>query len=147
MLATPHLLAGAVLGKYIGNTWIVIVLAFAFHWVLDAIPHYKMVKINSLAKGSKEKFRKRELLFKSIEPLVGIALTLYFVISAHSINMFLGAFFCWLPDFFVFLNWKSEGKHFKFLAHKNDKWHRHTKFLIGIIPQIVVIVVSLWFLL
>lgn len=39
MLATPHLLVGALIGKLTGNYWLALPIAFASHFVLDSIPH------------------------------------------------------------------------------------------------------------
>ena len=42
MLLTIHLLIGAVIGKYITNTWLIIFIALISHYVLDMIPHVSM---------------------------------------------------------------------------------------------------------
>ncbi len=39
MLATPHILAGAAVGKAVRNPWIALPVALLSHFALDAMPH------------------------------------------------------------------------------------------------------------
>ncbi|MBI2297804.1 MAG: hypothetical protein HYU66_02415 [Armatimonadetes bacterium] len=39
MVGTPHLVAGATLGRVTGRWWLALPLAFLSHFLLDAVPH------------------------------------------------------------------------------------------------------------
>ncbi len=144
MLTFAHILLGAAIGKYFQNLWLVIPIAFLSHYVLDLIPHYKMPKIESFQNNGLKGINIKELAIKSAEPLIGIILTFYlaFYYSEYTLPMIIGAFFAWLPDFFVFIDWKYESRFARFIHNRFSKTHKHTTFAKGIIPQIVVAIVA-----
>jgi hypothetical protein len=39
MMATPHMMAGAAIGKAVGRPWVALPIAFVSHFLLDAVPH------------------------------------------------------------------------------------------------------------
>jgi hypothetical protein len=39
MMATPHMMAGAAIGKAVGRAWVAWPVALASHFLLDAVPH------------------------------------------------------------------------------------------------------------
>ena len=105
MLTSVHLLTGAAIGKATGNPWIAGVLSFIFHHVLDSIPHYNPRPIKGFMEDGLKGSDRRDLVLKSLEPVLAIIITLYLIALNRSdlrTPMVVGAFFGWLPDLFVF---------------------------------------------
>ena len=79
MLITVHFLVGAAIGKYVGQTWLIIILALLSHYILDALPHTKM----SVPKGFKERgfkgTRLRDWLLRGLEPILGAIFVLIYM--------------------------------------------------------------------
>lgn len=107
MITTIHLLAGAVIGKLIPNFLVVIILALLSHYLLDFIPHYPTHAVKGYVRGLK-RINKKDLLIKSLEPIIGISLVIFIGVlhQDKTFFIFLGSFFAWLPDFVQFIGWK-----------------------------------------
>ena len=109
MLTSIHLVTGAAIGKITGNLWISIPISLLSHYLLDIIPHYNPKPIKGYLEKGLLKSDKKDLLIKSLEPLMGILVVGY---SAFYLNrdifwiMILSAFFAWSPDLIVFLRWR-----------------------------------------
>jgi len=145
MLTSIHLVAGAAIGKATGSFWLAIPISVISHYLLDIIPHYNQKPVeNYLEKGFLGS-NKKDLLVKSIEPLVGIFLVAY---SAIYLNpniawvMIVSAFFGWLPDFLVFLRWKYRVNIIPFSLFKKfeEKCHHHALSLQGIAIQLIIFI-------
>ncbi|MBT3864488.1 hypothetical protein HOE67_03140 [Candidatus Peregrinibacteria bacterium] len=106
MLGSIHMLTGAAIGKVSGDFALVIPVAFLSHFVLDLIPHMDPETPKDFWKLGISKKNAWEILFKSLEPLVGIAIILSFSFTASSelgSVIFWGAFFAAIPDVVEFL--------------------------------------------
>jgi hypothetical protein len=145
MLALVHLLLGAAIGKYFNNLWIVIPLAIASHYILDFIPHSQWGPVRNYKKGRFRGCDKKDLILKSVEPILGITLTIYLVLANSTIfwPMLLGAFFSAAPDILLYPGYMYNSKIAKAIHRgKNSKWHNHTIFIKGATTQIIVILAS-----
>ena len=146
MLLTQHLLVGAAIGRHVDNFWAVIFLAFFSHYLLDMIPHRSMAPIKAYKDGGLKAVRKKELLTKSIEPVLGVAVAMVFISmnSEYAANMAIGALFGFLPDFLTFVIWKKDWKGLdKFVPRPGIKWYRQSKTLLwGVATQIAVFIIA-----
>ena len=147
MLTTIHLLVGAVIGKYIGNIWLIIIFALISHYILDFIPHTSMTTVKGYFENGLKGTDIKDLLLRSIEPLFGIALTLFliFLNKEKAIPMIIGAFFAFFPDLITFLVWKNQLTWLdKYLPRPGAIWYKKASSLfIGIGTQIFVFIVSI----
>ncbi|MEO6513798.1 MAG: hypothetical protein ABIR37_03850 [Candidatus Saccharimonadales bacterium] len=99
MTATNHALTGAIIGLSVGNPFLAIVLAFASHFALDALPHYGPSKPDIGGKG----FRNYLILD------VGLCVLLVLVLALSGADHWILASICafaatspdamWVPDF------------------------------------------------
>lgn len=110
MILATHALTGAVIGKYINNTWLVIILSVILHFVLDTFRHGEYLNQKSAVR---ETFGK-----VAIDILIGIVVVLLIAnlenYSAYVIkNILIGAFFSMFPDSLTFLYWKGGLKFLK----------------------------------
>lgn len=146
MLLTQHLLVGAAIGRHVDNFGAVILLAFFSHYVLDMIPHRSMPHVKGYKENGLKGVRKKELLIKGIEPVLGIATAMVFILmnSDYAANMAIGALFGFLPDFLTFIIWKKDLKKLdKLVPRPGIKWYRQSKTLLwGVATQVAVFVVA-----
>lgn len=150
MLISVHLLTGAAIGKLSGNLWIAAILSYALHHLLDSIPHYNPKNIAGHLSGNMKNLDKKDIALKSIEPVISILITLHFIFINQTnliAPMVIGAIFSFLPDLFVFLNWKFKNKVLGSLVKVEKHFHRHTTFWPGILPQAIIVVVAIFILL
>lgn len=148
MLLTQHLLVGAAIGKYVESPELVMFLAFFSHYILDMIPHYSMNHIPGYKEHGLKGVRKKELLVKSIEPVLGTVFSVAVIVvsSGDASNMALGAFFGFLPDLLTFIVWKKDLTRFNhFVPRPGMKWYWRTKgYKTGLISQIAVFFLACW---
>lgn len=93
MIATAHLLLGALIGKTFSNLLIISILAFISHFLLDAIPHWD--------EGSFKKrwhYTAKDWLRVATDVIIGSALVIYFAITNDFWPIIFGAGFAILPD-------------------------------------------------
>jgi hypothetical protein len=137
MLTTAHLLLGAAIGKATNNPLLTVVLAFGTHYILDAIPHYSEKPITNFQESGIKRSNILEIVVKSIEPALGIILTLVLIFrfnSTKALPMVLGSFFGWLPDLMVLLDWKFGIPRPRLIAEFEKKYHHHTTFVKSVVP-------------
>ena len=113
MILTTHALIGSVLGKNIGNPWILIPAALALHFAMDHFRHGEYVE----SFDSKTSFANTwwKVSFDIGTSMIIIS---FFIFSsdlylAQIRNILIGSFFSAFPDFLTVLHWKFK---FKFLA-------------------------------
>lgn len=136
MIATVHFLLGLIIGEYAGSIPLIIFLAVLSHYLLDFIPHYSPTAPKN----------RKDLFFKSIEPTLGIALSVFFIIAykENSALMFLGAFFSWLPDFFSYIQWKFNVQFlFKILPRPGNRLYNGNNSFLGMIITAVFLLACL----
>lgn len=110
MILTTHVLAGAVIGKNIESSWIVVLLSVAIHFLMDSLRHGEYVETfnpNTSLKNSGWKV--------ILDLAIGFSFIFVFLhyqtLGAGQINnTLLGAFSSALPDFITFLFWKFRWK-------------------------------------
>lgn len=150
MLTSTHLLAGAAIGKLTGNVYLAIPIAFFTHYLLDAVPHYNQKPVKNYKELGFKGTDKKDLLIKALEPAVGLALTAFLIFGTGqgaAAPLYLGAFFGWLPDFLVFLEWKHNIPRPTLIQKFEKAFHRHTEFINGILSQIIVSGIAIYVLL
>jgi len=92
MIATTHLITGAVVGALCPNWWLAAILAILLHYLLDAVPH----KDFDDDKG-----------FQINAPIIAdgvfglLIIFLFYFFGKHNFNLVWGAFFGLLPDMFA----------------------------------------------
>ncbi len=134
MLLLAHVTTGAILGEKIANPWLVCILAFGSHFILDWIPHwsYEIPK----------RFDPREFL--RIMPDLAAAAVIFIVFlygyPDQWLNIVLGAFFASLPDALTLANYVPG---LKAIFSKFNDWHGrlqvHDERILGLLTQIVYI--------
>lgn len=112
MTAPNHALTGALIGLSVSNPWLAIPLAFASHFVLDAVPHYDVPGETHEARIASKKF--------FVIQIVGGAILCFLLVLALAItqphNWFLAAFCAFVaasPDILSaprFLSVRASGK-------------------------------------
>ncbi|MFZ1248879.1 MAG: hypothetical protein WAQ24_00995 [Candidatus Saccharimonadales bacterium] len=123
MTATNHSLTGALIGLSIANPWLAVPIAFASHFVLDAIPHF----------GFKGKLTDDELLWRpAFKVLLAVEAILCFIIVValwqtqpqHWSVAAICAFTAASPDLY------SAPRFFKVngITHNEVKWNRFRRF-------------------
>lgn len=147
MLFTAHVLVGAVIGKYIGSIWLVIILAFISHYILDIIPHRSMKTPFICREHGINAIPTREFFLKCIEPFLGLIL-IFYIISLHKsliLPMIVGAFFAWFPDALCYFSWKYYLTKFdKFLPRPGGKLYNvSSTFFVGALTQVIVLILAL----
>ncbi|MDO8503945.1 MAG: hypothetical protein Q7S60_04645 [bacterium] len=146
MLATPHLLSGAAIVTIVPNPVVSLPLAFASHFILDKIPHWQ----ETLAPYE---LNNKTWVRMPIDLLLGLGL-LWWVTKTVGGNgiMWLGALVALVPDadsvFYArplreVLQQPLARSWFSFherIQRETDKWW-------GLLPQIAVVLLSLFFIL
>lgn len=110
MILAAHALTGAVIGKYVSNTWLVIILSVILHFAMDTFRHGEYLDRKSSIKETYWKV--------SLDILIGLILIATILLSTGrnslmTFNIFIGAFFSMLPDGLTFLYWKANLKFLK----------------------------------
>lgn len=139
MITSAHLMVGASIAVATKDITLTIPLALISHYIMDAIPHYNPKKIESFKKKGLKDIDKKEVLAKTIEPIAGLILTVFFALNNPGISLLMltGAFFAMLPDILTFAEWKLETN--SFINRINKRFHIHANFLTGMIPQGLII--------
>ncbi|MEK7664237.1 MAG: hypothetical protein AAB340_02250 [Patescibacteria group bacterium] len=149
MITIIHLLAGAVVGHVLGNIYAAAIFSFVTHYLLDAVPHWSWKPLKNYKDGGWKNADKLDFFIKAIDPVVGIGLCLYFLyhIPVNLVpSVVVGIIFGWLPDLMVFLEWKFGIAMPLFIRKFENKFHQHEYSFSGIIPQIIVGVLCLYYL-
>ncbi|MCX6765738.1 MAG: hypothetical protein NT136_02155 [Candidatus Moranbacteria bacterium] len=102
MLLATHALTGAIIGKNIASSWLVIIFSLILHYVLDIFRHGEYLNRNS---------RWIEFWKVLADLAVGssiLALVIYFLNPPAAVtkNMLIGALFSMFPDFFSLMYFK-----------------------------------------
>ena len=140
MILAPHIIVGAIIGAKIKKPFLVIILAFLSHFVLDAIPHwdYSITLLNVI-----------------IDVPIGLLIVFLAVRSKNMFNknylpyIALGIFASLLPDA---LWWISSLTNSRILDIYTQSIHHKIHYLpqkegvltfLGLSTQIVIVVISL----
>ena len=152
MLATPHMITGAAIGKMTRRLWIALPLAFVSHFALDFIPHLDSHGLFGVKGGGPTP---AEAGMAALDTVFGIALVMWAVGRQPGRRTMLLAALCaavidladnvppWGPHFQAWPGtaWLSAFHHGHSHGLAADHW------LLGLGTQIAVMVLALWIVL
>jgi archaellum biogenesis protein FlaJ (TadC family) len=162
MILVVHILLGALIGLIIPHQyWLVFVVAFASHFLLDAIPHYEY-KIQLLKERAKEQKgirnifgdKKAFLILGKVATdfLLGILIAISLVwFSPAKQYALVGALSAALPDGLLALYWviktpplEKLARFHRFVHPKNNKntpplWGISTQLIVGLIAIFLIL--------
>ena len=118
MTGFNHTLAGTIVALSVQQPLLIIPLAFASHFVMDALPHFgnhpKLIPYNNTFK--------RYLVGEALA-CIAVLLFAIILVPEHWFILALGAAFATLPDFLWLLkDRKLPGYEWFFRFHKNIQW-------------------------
>ena len=154
MFLTTHALASSLLAEKIKNPLLAYPLILAIHFLMDSIPHWDFGAYAGDELPKKGQIKSGNKRFKL--GLLG-ALDLSMVVLGSWLifrnklltNPFLigGILVGLLPDFLevppLFLNWRPFPLN-KLEEFHSRKVHREAKFILGLIPQIIILILVFW---
>ena len=123
MVATNHAVTGALLGLAIGNPLLAVPVAFASHFVLDAVPHYDPPGNESERIGAK-RFRVQLAADASLCFLLVVCLALTH--PRHWVTAAFSAFAATSPDLFWIPKFLHAQRTGKTLQSSNVFWRFHS---------------------
>ena len=145
MLAASHLVAGGVIGSYIGNPFLAFLLGIIIHFVLDAIPHF-----DTIGEGGTSL---KEMTLIITDFLIGLALIIWVIKPDLSI----GSPFVWgaiggmTPDLFDNVPFWKRWFHKNIIGNKihefHEKYHSRTfdhHPVLGMLTQYILIGIFIW---
>jgi hypothetical protein len=127
MILTTHALSGAVIGKNVGNPYLVILLSIIVHFAMDQLRHGEYVEVFSKNTSIKNSGWKVLLDFSTGAILIGT----FLFFSSDNLNIFnvlLGSFFSILPDFITALYWKFRWKILEKYYKFHSGIHKYSRF-------------------
>jgi hypothetical protein len=96
MMATPHLVAGAAIGKAVRQPWLALPLALVSHQVLDMVPHLDAHGMFGIRGAGAQP---AEVAFAALDVLLGVTLVVWATASQPGrARMWWAAVFALLPD-------------------------------------------------
>ncbi|MFH1585452.1 MAG: hypothetical protein ABIB79_01655 [archaeon] len=147
MITTIHLLTGAVIGKYIKNIWLIIILALISHYILDFIPHNSPSQVKGYLEGGIKGADTKDLLIKSIDPIIGLILIGYIIYlnKEKAIPLIIGIFFAWFPDLLVYFSWKFDIIWLDRIIPRpgNFFYNKSRSLIVGILTQAIAFISAL----
>lgn len=141
MTATNHMLTGAVIAAAVQQPWLVVPLAFASHFVLDAFPHFGVEESDTAERNNHPLFR---LVLKVDLIILFIALIAVPILLSGSVSwwvLLLGMLAAWIPDV-VWLShfWHDHKGHVRKKPIRLTKFHQKIQWFEkppGIITEII----------
>ena len=152
MLLTPHTLVGVAIATNISNPYIAIPIAFISHFLGDKVPHwdfYSNTKKEERVKGWRPLAVMGDL---AVGVAVGVAYTTYFLWVKQDLSLALVTFICGiasvLPDALSGLTiiGGKENKFLELLNNVQSKMQFQAPLPWGILTQVGVILISLYFI-
>lgn len=151
MLLTPHALVGAGIGASADNIALIIILAFASHFILDMLPHFDW----AIWHDNKDfDLEIRDYILVIIDFLISAGL-LYFLWynSGRDSSILVGAFFAVLPDMIDVVPYWNKSLRKLPVFSQLHKLHTAIHFRLkpkywywGVITQMIIIIITLQFL-
>jgi len=152
MLLTPHTLVGVAIATNISNPYIAIPIAFISHFLGDKVPHwdfYSNTKKEERIKGWRPLAVMGDL---AVGVAVGVTYTTYFLWVKQDLSLALVTFICGiasvLPDALSGLTiiGGKENKFLELLNNVQSKMQFQAPLPWGILTQVGVILISLYFI-
>lgn len=110
MILSTHALAGAVIGKEIGNPWLIVFISLIAHFIMDSFSHGEYLNPETFS-------LKKEIWKVVLDLFLGFSVIILYVYFSKADalatrNIFIGAFASIFPDSLTFLYYKL---NFRFL--------------------------------
>lgn len=142
MFITVHVATGAAIASLVPNPLVAVPLAFASHFVLDAIPHW-----HDILKS--EEPTRRTVKIAGTDLLVAIALTAYLIFAAGNMILSYGIVAGTIMDTDVVLYPLCENRGWRklwpsFISKLHGGIQNETKSLWGVAPQVTILIVALF---
>lgn len=126
MTATNHVLTGAVIGTVVGSPALAVPLAFASHFVLDALPHFGIHEDDTLKRNGHWLFRSVVITdtMLTIATLVLVPIAVHTAVNAWAVLAAMLAALIpdllWIPHFIHEVRHKVARTKTRFMV-----WHQH----------------------
>ena len=125
MILTTHALTGAVIGKYVKDPWLVVLISLVVHYAMDSIRHAEYFD-DRIAKL-------KDTWWKvALDLLIPFSIIYFYIFSSQldyktAENIILGSFFSVLPDGLTLVYWFSGKKYFVRIKEFHSWAHRYNK--------------------
>lgn len=110
MLITPHVAIGCAIGAEVSNPYLVTLLSFGSHYLLDMLPHYDSGVRHGNPQG-KITFDGWDWVLVIADIVFALLMMWYFYeINFHNINILIGGIVTFMVDFLdkiFFVSWKN----------------------------------------
>jgi len=154
VLETPHVIVGAVIATKTANPFLALPLAFSSHFILEKIPHWNPHIFKEKEKTGKISPKSIKIIIfdASLALFSGLFLSFRMLPNlTHALTVFFACFFAVLPDiieipFYFSKNKKPWLKPIKKWVVFERSIQKHVSFLPGVLTQIIIITISLWWL-
>ena len=148
MILTSHILVGAAIGSKLGNPFLVAILAFGSHFVLDFLPHFEEYSIKNLKKKKIDMRFLKDFSKVIIDLSVGFLIVIFLSYNNDNLtNILIGAFFGALPDGISFIGFFLKNKILLPLKRIHERVHifkyKKVSSSIKILIQIMVVGISI----
>ena len=150
MLATPHMLAGAAIGKALGRRpWLALPAAFGSHFLLDWTPHIDSHGLFGIKGGG---LARPEVAAAALDTLLGIALVLFAVRGQSGRGVMIWAAFAAIaidlldhvPPFSLAFDLFPGTAWLRFFHHQCQHNLPRAAWLLGLATQLPVLGFALW---
>lgn len=147
MFLVVHVLLGALIGLQYNSIFLIVVFAFASHFLLDVLPHWDSIFDNDyFKKNFIAKLHPASVIIVVVDGLSAFYLTWFLYNEFSSALVLIGALATILPDFLklgYFTPLKKVGWYKRHLI-----WHakiqRQTGILFGLFTQVVTAALLVW---
>ncbi|MBU2496895.1 MAG: hypothetical protein KJ767_02450 [Nanoarchaeota archaeon] len=140
MIFLAHALLGTLIGYSLSNLFLIAIIAFLSHFLLDALPH-----IDTGSFKRKSQYTRKDWYIVMFDIIIGLAFVIYFALKLGFLPVFIGAFFAILPDAIDGSAWLFKFKKMAFFKkmnafHENFGFKmKHEFILLGYIIEVAVI--------
>ncbi len=151
MLATPHMLAGAAIGKLLRRPYLALPAAFASHFALDVVPHIDTYGLFGIPGRPPTQ---AVILAAALDTVVGIALVIWLTSGLPNRGLILGAAFMGIltdlldnvPGIMTVFHQIPGALAFSHFHHGIQHNLHRDQWLPGFATQLVVIAGAVWVL-
>ena len=156
MLITPHVAIGCAIGAKIDNHYLVALLSFASHYLLDMLPHYDSGVRHGNPQG-KITFDLWDWVLVIGDILLALAMMWYFYEINQDINIIIGGMTTFMVDFLdkiFFVSWKNgklslvKDRYIPVISEMN-RFHKKVHYKLslnkwywGVVIQLIVLIVG-----
>jgi hypothetical protein len=126
MILSTHALTGAVIGKEIGNPWLIIFISLIVHFIMDSFSHGEYLNPETFS-------LKKEVWKVVLDLFLGFSVIILYVYFSKADtmtarNIFIGAFASIFPDSLTFLYYKFNFRFLKKIVDFHKYVHRYPRF-------------------